>query len=178
MDADGTVFGAQSLPVHLPLIAIGHSVVVGGSYQGTIELAGEQLPSGGGPQYDGPCGIDGVVANVTGRIKSQWAKSFATAGDDVVHGLAGRPDGGAVIAGEIGSSCQSLGGVSIAGTAFVAALDHAGDSRWRIDLADRGSAQAIAAGTPGGIFVAGSLGETGFGHELFVAKLLVETCGL
>lgn len=156
-------------------------IYVGGHFRATMPLGIGPLVSAGGD--------DAFLFMLDPNGNPLWAKSFGGSGEDRIHSLAARPDGGVVFAGYIQGTVQ-IGGPPLStppGTRgmFVAAYDPNGNYLWSKLLGPAGTTNfdypALGVDAAGNVLIAGACSGAldfgagpvpcGAGNNLFFAKL-------
>lgn len=171
LDPNGSLLFVRSFPGPGPQIVTGVAVGVGGdvfvtgAFGMSIDLGSGPAPSAGGK--------DVFVAKLDPQGKTVFGRTFGGKGDQMGHGIAADPDGGAVFVGDFANSIDFGGGpLTSAGLAdaFVAKVDAAGAHVYSHGYGsagvDLGSAVAIdAAGSArvGGFYA----GAVNFGGGTF-----------
>jgi hypothetical protein len=141
-------------------------VYVAGTYAGTIDLGGGPLPPATGLCLDGlePYACPNVfLAKFDPRGGHLWSKGFGGDDHDDVSAVAVTPGGDVQIVGSYGSDGIDFGGgplVADVADAFVAKFGPDGRHLWskRFGGAAYQSADAMALGADGSLYVAGKLG--------------------
>jgi hypothetical protein len=107
-----------------------------------------------------PSGMCSMGACVVNTLRPRWAITFATPGDDAVHGVAIDPAGNVYVAGSFAAPMM-LGTTTLMNRgrndAFVASYTSAGTLRWARAIGGRGQdeAMAVTATADGRLFVGG-----------------------
>jgi hypothetical protein len=159
---------------HVPSSA---DVVVAGTFDGTIELPGGPIGSGGGK--------DLFVARLDGDGAVVWAETFGGADEETVRGLAVDRDGNVVFGGAFRSATLDFGGGPLVNAGdkdvYLACLDASGAHLWSERFGGDGEDEVWGLGldSEGGLAIAGvTTGPIGFGatslepkgaRDLFVA---------
>lgn len=132
------------------------NVAVAGTYDGTIDIAGETLVAK----------KEGIFAiKLDPQGEPLWARSFGDDYEAVLEHVAFAADGGMVLVGYAGGGTVDFGkgpvGQPGTTTAFVAKLDASGAAVWSVGFDGSGArANAVAATADGGLWVAGSFQQT------------------
>jgi hypothetical protein len=132
------------------------NVAVAGTYDGTIDIAGETLVAK----------KEGIFAiKLDTHSKPLWARSFGDDYEAVLEHVAFTSDGGMVLVGYAGGGTVDFGkgpvGQPGTTTAFVAKLDANGAAVWSVGFDGSGArTNAVAATADGGLWVAGSFQQT------------------
>ena len=106
--ATATGDGAQSGSA--VAVAVDGSILVGGSFGGTINLGGGTFKSSEPEIYE----VDAVVARLTPEGDHLWSRSFGAIGDDWIEDLDFDPSGHALVLGAY-RSAQSIDGFTLPG---------------------------------------------------------------
>lgn len=149
------------------------NVFVGGSFSGTITIAGESFSSASSSS-------DVLVLKLSPAGVPLWAKKFGDLGSDYATDLALDSKGNPVLVGENMHGGVDFGDGPLPAGPFIVRLDTSGEHVWSKGLGGRGSLTGIAIDASDDIIITGrfslpiDLGEgpiTPDGEDILVAKL-------
>lgn len=130
------------------------TLIVGGSFEGTLQLPG-------GPILQSAGKTDGFVANLQPGGGSTWSKQIGGADSDLVTGVAVTPDGFVMVTGMyVGSATLPKGSASSHGggtDVFLLKLSGGGVPVWQTTFGGKGDDEALGLATDseGGVTVVG-----------------------